>query len=72
MMSVVFHMIQVKDNLLQVNMLMIRMQFEEHIFLEVHFNHMHMNSQIGNLEIEIAILILCGFKIFLGLNIVSR
>jgi hypothetical protein len=72
MMSVVFHMIQVKDNLLQVNMLMIMMQFEEHIFLEVHFNHMHMNSQIGKLEIEIAILILCGFKIFLGLNIVSR
>jgi hypothetical protein len=52
--------------------LMITMQFEEHIFLEVHFNHMDMNSQIGKLEIEIAILILCGFKIFLGLNIVSR
>jgi hypothetical protein len=31
----------VKDNLLQVTMLMITMQFEEHIFLEVHFNHMH-------------------------------
>jgi hypothetical protein len=28
--------------------------------------------QIGKLEIEIAILILCGFKIFLRLNIVSR
>jgi hypothetical protein len=41
MMSTVFHMIQVKDNLLQVTMLMITMQFEEHIFLEVHFNHMH-------------------------------
>jgi hypothetical protein len=65
-------MIQVKDNLLQVTMLMITMQFKEHIFLEVHFNHMHMNSQIGKLEIEIVILILCGFKFFLGLNIVSR
>jgi hypothetical protein len=53
MMLVVFHMTQVKDNLLQVTMLMIMMQFEEHIFLEVHFNHMHMNSQIGKLEIEI-------------------
>jgi hypothetical protein len=57
MMSVVFHMIQVKENLLQVTMLTITMQLEEHIFLEVHFNHMHMNSQIGKLEIEIAILI---------------
>jgi hypothetical protein len=63
-------MIQVKDNLLQVTMLMITMQFEEHIFLEVHFNHMHMNSQIGKLEIEITILY--GLKNFLGLNIVSR
>jgi hypothetical protein len=32
-----------KDNPLQVTMLMIMMQFEEHIFLEVYFNHMHMN-----------------------------
>jgi hypothetical protein len=71
-MSVIFHMIQVKYNLLQVTILMIMMQFEEHIFLEVYFNHMYMNSQIGKLEIMIAILILCGFKIFLGLNVMSK
>jgi hypothetical protein len=71
-MSIAFHMIQVKENPLQVTMLMIMLEFEEHIFLEVHFNHMHMNSQIGKLEIGISILILCGFKIFVGLNIVLR
>jgi hypothetical protein len=32
MISIIFHMIQVKDNPSQVTMLMIRMQFEEHIF----------------------------------------
>jgi hypothetical protein len=47
--SVAFHMIQVKDNPLQVTILMIMMQFEDHIFLEVHFNCMHMNSQIGKI-----------------------
>jgi hypothetical protein len=44
-------MIQVKDSILQVTMLMITMQFEEHIFLEVHFNHMHHefpNRKIGD------------------------
>jgi hypothetical protein len=65
-------MIQVKDNPLQVSMLIIMMQFEEHIFLEVNFSHMHMSSQKGGLEIDNVISILCGFTIFLGLNIVSR
>jgi hypothetical protein len=66
MMSVVFHMIQVKDNILQATMLMTMMQFEEHILLllEVHFNHMHMNFQIGKLEIEITILILLRHTLY--------
>jgi hypothetical protein len=42
MTSVVFHMIQVKGIPFRVIMLMIKMQFAEHIFFKVHSNHMHM------------------------------
>jgi hypothetical protein len=55
-----------EGNILQTTMLMIMMQFEEHILLllEIHFNHLHINSQIGKLKIEIVILILLWHTLY--------
>src|SRR5436189_6275282 len=72
MTSTDFHMIQVKGTPLKVILLMIKMQFEEHIFLKVHSNLIHMFFQNERLQQEIVNSILYGFKIMTGLNIVSK
>ena len=53
-------------------MLMIKIQFEEHIYLKVHSNVMGMIFQKGRSEIEIVTLMWYGFIIIIGLNIVSK
>jgi hypothetical protein len=56
----------------KVIILMIKMQFIEHIFLKVCSNHMHMDSQKEELEREIVNSIWYGFINIIGLNIVSK
>jgi hypothetical protein len=53
-------------------MLMIKTQLEEHIFLMVHLNLMHMNFQRGKLELEMVQALLYGCTNIIGLNIVLR
>ena len=71
-MSITFHKIQVKGCLLQVIILMIKMQLEEPIFLEGHSNLMHMSFQNEELVIEIVVSHAYGLPNIIGLNIASR
>jgi hypothetical protein len=48
------------------------MQFEEHILLKVHSNHMHINLRKGKLELGIGHSILYGYTNITGLNTISR
>uniref|UniRef100_A0A0A9FVX4 Uncharacterized protein n=1 Tax=Arundo donax TaxID=35708 RepID=A0A0A9FVX4_ARUDO len=72
MISIAFHKIQVKGCPFKIILLMIKMQFEEHIFLKVHSNLMHMIFQKGKLEIESVNSLVYGFINMIGLNIASR
>ena len=62
MISIVFHKIQVKGCPFKAMLLMIKMQFKEHIFLKVHCNHLHIIFQKEKLGIEIVNSILYGLQ----------
>ena len=72
MILVDFHLIQGKDNPLQIILSMIKMQFDDLISLKAHTNLMLMNLKVEKLDIGIDNSILYGFINILGLNIVSR
>ena len=57
---------------MEVIILIIKMQLEEHIFLEGHSNLMHMSFQNEKLGIEIVVSHLYGLPNMIGLNIASR